>query len=125
MASYGVFLAACGFEHHAPRGHLAFAPRLTPEAFKCPFTTAEGWGSYAQHSSGGKMTASILLKWGTLRIKTLALKPSPGLKPSRVVARLNTGEVRATLLPEESQALISFEPELRLGKEGRLDITFS
>jgi len=29
MASYGVFLAACGFEYHGPHGHIGFAPRLT------------------------------------------------------------------------------------------------
>ncbi|MGH7973530.1 MAG: GH116 family glycosyl hydrolase, partial [Limisphaerales bacterium] len=28
MASYGVFLAACGFEDDGPAGHLGFAPRL-------------------------------------------------------------------------------------------------
>ena len=26
MASYGVFLAACGYEYHGPKRHLAFAP---------------------------------------------------------------------------------------------------
>ena len=30
MASYGVFLAACGYEYHGPKRHLAFAPRLSP-----------------------------------------------------------------------------------------------
>ena len=34
MASYGVFLAACGYEYHGPKGHLGFAPRLTPEDFR-------------------------------------------------------------------------------------------
>ncbi len=28
-----VFLAACGFEYHGPRGHIGFAPRLTPGQF--------------------------------------------------------------------------------------------
>ena len=31
MASYGVFLAACGYEYHGPKGVSRFAPRLTPE----------------------------------------------------------------------------------------------
>ena len=47
MASHGVFLAACGYEHHGPKGHLGFAPRLTPADFRAPFTAAEGWGTYA------------------------------------------------------------------------------
>ena len=34
MASYGVFLAACGFEYHGPRGHIGFAPRLVPKISK-------------------------------------------------------------------------------------------
>ncbi len=36
MASYGVFLAACGFEYHGPKGHLGFAPRLAPDDFRAP-----------------------------------------------------------------------------------------
>ena len=38
MASYGVYLAACGYEYHGPQGHLGFAPRLTPEDFRAAFT---------------------------------------------------------------------------------------
>ena len=53
MASYGVFLAACGYEYHGPKGHLAFAPRLTPEDFRAAFTTAEGWGTFSQKRDGG------------------------------------------------------------------------
>ena len=48
MASYGALIAISGFEYHGPKGHIGFAPRLTPENFKAPFTAAEGWGSYEQ-----------------------------------------------------------------------------
>jgi len=46
MASYGVFLAACGFSYHGPQERLGFAPRLTPAEFKVAFTTAEGPPSF-------------------------------------------------------------------------------
>ncbi|MFD1049598.1 hypothetical protein ACFQ1S_30760, partial [Kibdelosporangium lantanae] len=38
MMGYGVYLAACGYEHHGPRGHLGFAPRIRPEDFRAAFT---------------------------------------------------------------------------------------
>ena len=54
MASYGVFLAACGYEYHGPKGHLAFAPRLTPEDFRAAFTAAEGWGRFPPDAFRGR-----------------------------------------------------------------------
>jgi len=74
MASYGVFLAACGFEYHGPKQHIGFAPKLTPENFKCAFTSAEGWGSYAQKIENGKLKAAISLCWGKMKLKTVALE---------------------------------------------------
>jgi len=73
MASYGVYLAACGFEYHGPKAHIGFAPKLTPENFKCAFTTAEGWGSFSQKIDSGKMIAVLDLKWGKLRLETISL----------------------------------------------------
>jgi len=69
MASYGAFQAVCGFEYHGPHGHIAFAPRLTPENFKAAFTGAEGWGSFSQNTR----KAEITVKWGKLRVKTFSL----------------------------------------------------
>lgn len=34
MASYGVFLAACGFEYHGPKGRIGFAPACRPRISK-------------------------------------------------------------------------------------------
>lgn len=55
MASYGVFLGACGFEHHGPKGHIGFAPRIAPENFKCAFTSSHGWGTYRQTIAGSQL----------------------------------------------------------------------
>jgi uncharacterized protein (DUF608 family) len=74
MASYGVFLAACGYEYHGPKQHLGFAPKLSPENFKCAFTSAEGWGTCAQKTESGKLKAEITVRWGGLKLKTLALE---------------------------------------------------
>ena len=76
MASYGVFLAACGYRYHGPTGFLAFAPRLTPENFRAAFTTAEGWGTFSQKRQGGKQSIVIHLRWGSLRLRTFRLRHS-------------------------------------------------
>ena len=79
MASYGVFIAACGFEYHGPDGRIGFAPRLTPENFKAPFTAAEGWGTFSQSRSSSAQTNRLDVKWGGLRLKTLALELPAGV----------------------------------------------
>ena len=79
MASYGVYLAACGFEYHGPKQHIGFAPKLSPENFKCAFTGAEGWGSFAQTAAGGKLQAEITVRWGRLNLKTIALDSAEGI----------------------------------------------
>ena len=73
MASYGVFIAACGFEYHGPKQHIGFSPKLTPENFKAAFTCAEGWGSYAQRIESGKLKAAISLCCGKMKLKTITL----------------------------------------------------
>ncbi len=73
MASYGVFLAACGYEYHGPAGRIAFAPRVRPDDFRAPFTAAEGWGTFAQRREGDALTATLDVKKGRLAIKTLGL----------------------------------------------------
>jgi len=93
MASYGVYLAACGFEYHGPKGHIGFAPRLTPENFKAAFTAAEGWGTFTQTKAGDTIQADLNVAYGTLRVKTLAL--AVATPPAVVRVRIAGRPVRA------------------------------
>ena len=75
MSSYGVYLAAAGFEHDGPKGHLGFKPRMTNKGnFKSAFTSAEGWGCFEQikEHKGSKIT--IKLHYGKLSLTTLSLR---------------------------------------------------
>lgn len=82
MASYGVFLAACGYEYHGPKGYLAFAPRLSPESFRAAFTTAEGWGTFSQKRDGSTQHESIDVRLGRLRARTLCFTVAKSDKPT-------------------------------------------
>jgi non-lysosomal glucosylceramidase len=121
MASYGVFIAACGFECHGPKGYLAFNPRINPQDFRAAFTSAEGWGTFAQKVTGLNMTATLDVKSGRLRLKTFAL--SAGAAPASVHASLNGKKVAATNRFEDGRVLINFDPELELSGGHQLHVT--
>jgi hypothetical protein len=120
MASYGVFLAACGFEHHGPKGHLGFAPRLTPENFRAPFTTAEGWGTFSQSIRDGKQEAQVLVLFGQLRLRTLSLEVAKLSGPVEV--RLNSKPAGITTSTERSRLLITFAADTLLHANDTLSV---
>jgi len=119
MASYGVFLAACGFEYHGPQAHIGFAPRLSPENFKCAFTSAEGWGSFSQIKSAGKWNAKISVRWGKLRVKSVALEWA---EASSIHVRQGQSEVPATFSRTGKRIMISLNQPLELAVGQTLDI---
>ena len=103
MASYGVFLAACGYEYHGPKGRLGFFPRISPENFRAALTAAEGWGTYWQRTEGGKLAAGIELHYGRLRLKTLRLGPLPKPAPQAVGLQLEGKPVAARMAAADGQ----------------------
>ena len=125
MASYGTFISACGFEYHGPKGHLGFAPRLTPENFKCPFTTAAGWGTYAQTITAGKQTAAIELKWGTLELTTLTLALPENVSPAAVTATLAGQSQPLTSTTAANRLTLTFPTRLKIQTNQKLEIAIS
>ena len=125
MASYGVFLAACGYEYHGPKRHLAFAPRLSPENFRAAFTTAEGWGTFSQKDDAGRRKAGIVVRWGKLDLKTLALVPVPGSKPTRAAVTLAGKPVESRLVMANGRATIEFAKEVTIEAGQELAVELS
>ncbi len=111
MASYGVFLAACGFECHGPKGHIGFAPRLTPEDFRAAFTSAEGWGTFSQKRTWNAQKETIEVKWGRLRLKTLRFAPPDGARPARVTVTSRGRAVPSTFQADGGHVTITLAAE--------------
>jgi hypothetical protein len=125
MSSHGTFLAACGFETHGPKGHLGFAPRLTPDRFKAAFTAAEGWGTFEQMREGSRQVDSITVRYGRVRVRTLAFAVPEDPAPRSVRARLNGQPVNATLQMLGSRALVSLPPDTIINPEETLEVTLT
>jgi non-lysosomal glucosylceramidase len=97
MASYGVFIAACGFTCDGPHGDLGFAPRIHPEDFRAAFTAPEGWGTFAQKRSPSSLEASLAIRYGQLSLHRLHLSLDPAHHPTQATATLNGQPLSATL----------------------------
>jgi hypothetical protein len=91
MASYGVFLAICGFEYHGPQGLIGFAPKITPENFKSAFTSSEGWGLFSQIWTPGSQLSKIEMKFGILKMKTFTLELCENIDIKSVKVMLKSG----------------------------------
>jgi len=112
MASYGVYLAACGYEYDGPRGYLGFAPRLTPEDFRCAFTAAEGWGTFSQKSENRGQRTALTMKWGQLRVKTIALQLPGALTAANLIVSVWGNQQPAKLVVNGNRAEIQLVQEV-------------
>jgi hypothetical protein len=108
MASYGVFVSACGFAYHGPVGYLGFAPKISPENFRAAFITAEGWGTFEQTVQANKHTAKFVVHWGQLRLKTISLAVVTEEMPRNVRVTRSGQALEATLAIESGVAVIQF-----------------
>ena len=112
MASYGSFIAICGYEHHGPKGYLAFSPKLAPENFKAAFTTAAGWGSFAQQQTSMAQIHTLVVGQGQLALNTLAFDLAPNAQPGGLSVSLNGTPVNATMSQSGVRVTIAFASQL-------------
>ena len=121
MASYGVFLAACGFAYHGPKGEIGFAPRLAPENFKAAFTAAEGWGSYSQKSEAGGQRLEIAVKWGKVHLRSVSIDREA--KPKSVAVKVEGKNAGVSMSHQEGRTTISLNDGLTLAAGQSLEMT--
>jgi hypothetical protein len=122
MASYGVFLAACGYEYHGPKRHLGFAPKLSPENFRAPFTTAEGWGTVSQTIAGGKQHLEVSVKSGLLRLRSFGLDIERTNLARSATAKANGRRIKLSQNAVDQHLTIQFASELLIKAGQKLEL---
>jgi len=109
MASYGTFISACGFTYHGPKGYLGFAPKLTPQNFKAPFTVAEGWGTYSQQRNENFFSSQVKIVHGSLSIQKFFAELDNNQKAKKVEVFLNGNPIPATFLQEDTSCAVALQ----------------
>lgn len=124
MAVYGAFITLCGFEHHGPKGHIGFDPKLNPESFRAPFTACTGWGTYRQDKNDRQMEANLILKHGTIHLNSLQLRAPKNWSRKSVEVQFNQ-EIRSVQVSGSDLTYIEFEKPVVLQAGDILSIHFS
>jgi uncharacterized protein (DUF608 family) len=125
MASHGVLLAACGFEYHGPKAHLGFAPRVTPDDFRAPFTAAEGWGTISQKRDERSQRQRVEVKYGKLRVKTMAFEVPEGRRVDSVKVRAAGLPIEASHVQEGRRVVVTAASETQIGAGQTLEVELS
>ncbi|MGY6742296.1 MAG: GH116 family glycosyl-hydrolase [Cecembia sp.] len=108
MASYGAFIAACGFSYNGPKRQLGFAPKIGPNDFSAAFTSAEGWGSLAQTRKSSEQVNKIHIRYGKLKLKEITLELPEGKKVMNAKVDINGNEINALAQQSTGKTIISF-----------------
>jgi hypothetical protein len=125
MASHGTFIAACGYEHHGPKGHLGFAPRISPDNFRAPFTAAEGWGTFSQTRQAQGQKETIAVKYGRLRLRTLAFEIAEGFSPSGATFTIKGKKMEAPIKAEGRRVMVTLPEETLIIAGESIDLVFA
>jgi hypothetical protein len=118
MASYGAFIAACGFTYNGPKGQIGLDPKIKPENFKAAFTAAEGWGSIQQRRTATSQTNSLKLTYGKLQIQEIELALSAGKTAASVIVSHNNKPLEASFKNIGNKVIVVFESqEIKINEE--------
>ena len=122
MASYGVYLAACGFEHHGPKGHSRLRPAAGAGRFPRRVHVGGGLGDDRGEAENGTQRQTIELHWGKLRLTTMAFAVADGMKPTKVSVKVGDKAVEAEPAMDGERVRITLARPLTLAEGERLEV---
>jgi hypothetical protein len=109
MASYGAFIAACGFTYHGPKGQIGFAPKVNPENFKAAFTATDGWGSLQQTRTEAAQTNTIKLAYGKLVLQQIEIAIPEDKVVMSLEVTVNQKPIESSFETVEDKTVVVFD----------------
>ena len=76
MASFALLPLFSGFRYDAPRGAIAFDPKVCRGAFRCLWSVGSGWGEFIWSGDA----VQIVLHGGTLSVSCITLPFAAGIE---------------------------------------------
>ena len=99
----------------SPRGWRA-------DDFRAAFTAAEGWGTISSKRDGASQTARVEVKWGKLRVKTLAVEVGEGAKVGSTEVRVGDKAIRAEAKQEGRRVVVTLAERVEVGENEMIEV---
>jgi hypothetical protein len=122
LSVWSVLLALQGFEYDGPAGRIGFRPHWQPESHVSFFTAAEGYGLFTQVQDANKLSASLDLREGQLRLTEVVLAVAEGKSLESVTVRLAGNEMGARFDVKDGEVKLLLQSPVVLKAGQRLDI---
>ncbi len=106
MSAWTLLNALTGFRWDAPRGEMAFAPRIRTIESRYPFFTPTAWGIYSESVGITSHRVSIAVAHGEIRLCTLNLPRRQGDRAVSVT--VNRQPVGVEVAPDGQGILLRF-----------------
>lgn len=122
MSSWMLLEAAAGYRYDASKAFIEFAPRISPENFRCFFATSNSWGQYSQRMEKKKMTVRLSVYWGYAAVRELCISPGSF---HGISARIGSRKIAFTAKKAAGRVKIKFRKALEVEEEQtlRIDVT--
>lgn len=124
MASWAAVLALGGFRYHGAEKHVEVRPRITPNNFRCFWSTAKAWGTFSQVIQQRQMIFSLSVQHGSLQCRSVGLLLPAGA-PATSSAKVGEKILAHQLRPDGGLTVFAFAEEIRLDKGHTMMLTLA
>jgi hypothetical protein len=122
MSVWSMLLASQGYVYDGPAGHIGFKPVWQPENHASFFTAAEGWGLFRQIRVANLQTEQIDVRYGRLRLNSLAFELPAGADPGQLSVRLADVEIPATFAAVENEVRVTLKRPVSVDPQNALTV---
>jgi hypothetical protein len=104
---------------------MGFAPKISPEKFKAPFTSAEGWGTFSQEKTDHSFTARIKVKHGRLALSKLFFELDKNQKEGKVEVVLNNKMIPSKIIQNGTACEVSMNELVLVNADQTITVKIS
>jgi len=123
MSSWALLLALSGFHYSAVDRQLTLVPRIKTTPFRGFWSVPSGWGTFAQSRAAREQQVSVEAHEGKLALARLLLQQAKQGRGEKVLVRLGSEPIAATLRAEPPTFVITLAREIQITPQEALEVT--